>query len=122
MQRIPAPRALACFVTLVLGLVLPLVVIGEGSIGMSLAQEPQDFEARARLRAEQAERERSLKELREAAAQISNLSKRLVEEAAGVDGYTTSVSIIEAANSIEDLANEIEELAKRVRSRAQGGG
>lgn len=81
---------------------------------------PEDYEARARLRTEQAIREKRMSEMKEAADEIAELTKVLVEEVAAADGYTTSASLIQASNRIEELAKEIQDLAKAVRNRAQG--
>lgn len=91
-----------------------------GPTATRAAQEPDDFEILARLRTEEALREQQLKELREAAGEISSLSEFLVAEAALADGYTTSASLVEATNRVEDLAEKIKDLAKKVRDRAQG--
>ena len=81
---------------------------------------PEDYAARARLRTEQAFREKRMSEMKEAADELAALTETLVKEVAAADSYTTSARLIQSSRRIEELAKEIGNLAKTVRNRAQG--
>ena len=84
------------------------------------AQSPRDFDARVRLRMEQAQREKAYEELKEKTTELAEATRKLVEEVESTNSYTTSAEIIEGSNRIEDLAKEIEDLAKTIKNRTQG--
>jgi hypothetical protein len=91
-----------------------------GALGPALPQGAQDFEIRARLRREQAVREKSQEELKEATKELEELTQDISERVALADGYTTDAKLLEYSESLEQAAKRIESLAKTINQRARG--
>ena len=84
------------------------------------AQGAQDFEVQARLRMEQALREKSQQDLKEATEELRELTEALAERVALADGYTTDARILDYSTRVEEMAKRIEDLAKTINRRARG--
>lgn len=83
-------------------------------------QGPQDWKAKARIKAEEHFRQERLTKMKEATTELIELTKVLVKEVEAADGYTISATIVENSDRIEKLAKKIEDLAKQVKRQARG--